>query len=287
MAESFSRQKSRHAPQKEGGLKILCDLPPVWPRLVRPLMSRMDGKKTHKTHVLTLASTETIHNKRKQSVRGSNSEICQRILPRFWILFWFSSSRVPPWEHYSLTFVPFLRLRASGIGIDLIGDDWLATYCVALVSSCKDRTLKGRINKWANVCCVLCVCYHPNCSGREGCGRISRGRTGGRSHRISHPPSFCGACLNFFREKDSAVPFPRRAWSRIWCTNELIILHLLGIYFSFFCEEKSQFVWLHRDSNSRPNVSRFRGYQLNHRGDRNQIINYSIKSINQAIAVKP
>ena len=51
MAESFSRQKSRHAPQKEGELKILCDLPPVWPRLVRPtnLMSRMDGKKTH-TH---------------------------------------------------------------------------------------------------------------------------------------------------------------------------------------------------------------------------------------------
>ena len=33
--------------------------------------------------------------------------------------------------------------------------------------------------------------------------------TGGRSHRIS-PPSFCGACLNFYREKDSAVPFPRR-----------------------------------------------------------------------------
>ena len=29
MAESFSRQKSRHAPQKEGGLKIPCDLPPV------------------------------------------------------------------------------------------------------------------------------------------------------------------------------------------------------------------------------------------------------------------
>ena len=54
MAESFSRQKSRHAPQKEGGLKILCDLPPVWPRLVRPtnLMSRMDGKKTH-THIVS------------------------------------------------------------------------------------------------------------------------------------------------------------------------------------------------------------------------------------------
>ena len=29
-------------------------------------------------------------------------------------------------------------------------------------------------------------------------------------HRISHPPSFGGACLNFSREKDSAIPFPRR-----------------------------------------------------------------------------
>ena len=41
-------------------------------------------------------------------------------------------------------------------------------------------------------------------------GRTSRNHTGGRSHRISHPPSFCGACLNFSREKDSAIPFPRR-----------------------------------------------------------------------------
>ena len=42
--------------------------------------------------------------------------------------------------------------------------------------------------------------------------------------------------------------------------------------FLYFCEEKSQFVWLHRDSNSRPNVRRFRGYQLNHLGNRIQII---------------
>ena len=41
-------------------------------------------------------------------------------------------------------------------------------------------------------------------------GRNSRGHTGGRSHRIFHPPSFCGACFNFSREKDSAIPFPRR-----------------------------------------------------------------------------
>ena len=38
--------------------------------------------------------------------------------------------------------------------------------------------------------------------------------------------------------------------------------------FFFFWEEKSQFMWLRRDSNSRPNVRRFRGYRRNHRGDR-------------------
>ena len=38
----------------------------------------------------------------------------------------------------------------------------------------------------------------------------------------------------------------------------------------FFCKEKSQLFMLrqHRDSNSRPNVRRFRGNQLNHRCDR-------------------
>ena len=29
MAESFSREKLRHVPQKEGGSEILCGLPPV------------------------------------------------------------------------------------------------------------------------------------------------------------------------------------------------------------------------------------------------------------------
>ena len=50
---------------------------------------------------------------------------------------------------------------------------------------------------------------HPINSGRHVCGRTSRGHTGGKPHRIS-PPSCCGACINFYREKDSAVPFPRR-----------------------------------------------------------------------------
>ena len=51
MAESFSREKLRQAPQKEGGWKILCYLLPV--RLVRPLKSRMSGKKKKHTHTHT------------------------------------------------------------------------------------------------------------------------------------------------------------------------------------------------------------------------------------------
>ena len=56
---------------------------------------------------------------------------------------------------------------------------------------------------------LLCV-FFPSILEIKFVGRTSRGHTGGRSHRISHPPSFCGACLNFSRKKDSAIPFPRR-----------------------------------------------------------------------------
>ena len=82
-------------------------------------------------------------------------------------------------------------------------------------------------------CVYVCV-FFPFILDIKFFGRTGRGHTGGRSHRISHPPSFCGACFNFSREKGSAVPFPRRPWSRILFTNELIALHLLGIFFSFF-----------------------------------------------------
>ena len=55
----------------------------------------------------------------------------------------------------------------------------------------------------------LCV-FFPFILVIKFVGRTSRGYTGGRSHRVFHPPSFCGACLNFSREKDSAISFPRR-----------------------------------------------------------------------------
>ena len=57
--------------------------------------------------------------------------------------------------------------------------------------------------------CVVCV-FFPFILDIKFVGRTSRGHTGERSHRIPHPPFFYGACLNFSREKDSAIPFPRR-----------------------------------------------------------------------------
>ena len=64
------------------------------------------------------------------------------------------------------------------------------------------------------------VCFLP-----IYCGHQVRWTYQPGSHRIFHPPSFCGACLNVSREKDSAIPFPRRPRSRILCTNDSIVLH--------------------------------------------------------------
>ena len=44
---------------------------------------------------------------------------------------------------------------------------------------------------------LLCI-FFPFILDIKVVGRTSRGHTGGRSHRIYHPPSFCGACPNFF-----------------------------------------------------------------------------------------
>ena len=85
---------------------------------------------------------------------------------------------------------------------------------------------------------------------------------------LIHFPSAVRALIFLARRIQSLLSFVDREvefW--ILCTNEIIVLQLLDVLFCF-CQEKSQFVWLHRDSNSRPNVRRFRGYQLNHRGDR-------------------
>ena len=69
----------------------------------------------------------------------------------------------------------------------------------------------SRIGNLTRLIHVFCVCvFFPSILDIKFVGRTSRGHTGGRSHRIFNPPSFCGACLDFCREKDSAIPFPRR-----------------------------------------------------------------------------
>ena len=91
--------------------------------------------------------------------------------------------------------------------------------CVALDFLCRCKRLHAVSPLWdcsgqyfPPVCLSFgCVCvFFTFILDIKFVGRTSRGHTGGRSQRISHPPSFCGACLNFSREKDSAIPFPRR-----------------------------------------------------------------------------
>ena len=75
--------------------------------------------------------------------------------------------------------------------------------------------LSGGLLDYSNT--VLCV-FFPLILDIKFVGRTSRGHTGGGSHRISHPPSFCGARLNFSREKDQ--PF----LSLVDCEVEFCVL---------------------------------------------------------------
>ena len=90
------------------------------------------------------------------------------------------------------------------------------------------------------ILCILCVSF-PSILDIKFVGRTSRGHTGGRSHRISHPPSFCGACLHFSREKDSAIPFPRRPWSRIFVYQRFDRSPLVGCFIIIFLVRKIPF----------------------------------------------
>ena len=93
---------------------------------------------------------------------------------------------------------------------------------------------------------TLCVCCRPIYSERRfsPLGRVSRGHTGGRpTHRrfflfylflVLHLPSAVLAFL-FYREKGSALPFPRRPRSRMLCTHDKVALHCWVL-----CEKKPQ-----------------------------------------------
>ena len=80
------------------------------------------------------------------------------------------------------------------------------------------------------------VCFLPIYSERHVRCMYQPGVTQEEGHAgfILISPSFCGACLYFSREKDSAVPFPRRPLCPILCTNDVIVLYLLGIFMFIF-----------------------------------------------------
>ena len=103
---------------------------------------------------------------------------------------------------------------------------------------------------------LLCVCvFFQIVLDIKFVGRSSRGHTGGRSHGISHPPSFCGACLNFSREKDSAIFLSLVDREVEFCVlTILIVLHLLGVFIFIFIFSVTKNP-SYRDSSSRPNVS--------------------------------
>ena len=113
---------------------------------------------------------------------------------------------------------------------------------------------------------VLCVVFvfFPFILDIKFVGRTSRGHTGGTSHRISHPPSFCGACLNFSREKDSAILSSTAKLNFVY--QRFNRSPLVGHFFLFFfSEEKAQ---LPRFELTSQRVRKLRGYQLGYRGDR-------------------
>ena len=88
----------------------------------------------------------------------------------------------------------------QGIDVDVILENYPITIVIL------NLLVYNSTIQYSVVCCV----FFPSILDIKFVGRTSRGHTGGRSHRIFNPPSFCGACLDFCREKDSAIPFPRR-----------------------------------------------------------------------------
>ena len=160
-------------------------------------MSRMNGKKTH------------THRERE----------CVPFVA-FDQMFSYQVSLIPPWEDqcewHKMTRMtrPDCAVMCNLINTHTHTHSSSTTYSYILILVRIDTYIMvflGTTETTTATVCVSCV-FFPFILDIKFVGRTSRGHTGGRSHRISHPPSFCGACLSFSREKGSAVPFPRRAF---------------------------------------------------------------------------
>ena len=93
--------------------------------------------------------------------------------------------------------------------------------------------------------CVYVLSSHLFCRTPSGLlVDVPTGVTQKEGHRISHPPSSCRAfALVFLARKIQPLLSLVDCEVELLCTNELNLspLDLMGIFFFFFCEEKSQF----------------------------------------------
>ena len=118
------------------------------------------------------------------------------------------------------------------------------------------------------MCVCVCVCCHPIYSGRLGLWTYQPG-----SHRRKITQDFSTFLLRRMPELSSREGFSHSFSSSTVKSNFYVLRNqsfsTCRTFFFFFARKNpSSRDWLHRDSNSRPDVRRFRGYQLSHRGDR-------------------
>ena len=102
---------------------------------------------------------------------------------------------------YYITCISIIGATSTLVALCLLPLMYICSY-----ARCNSRPPVQSISM---ICVCVCV-FFPFILDAKFVGCTSRGHTGGRSQRIHLPPSFCGACLYFSREKDSGVPFPRR-----------------------------------------------------------------------------
>ena len=112
----------------------------------------------------------------------------------------------------TLLFISMCFAQVNGMTKVIIRKNWNDTEKISLAPGVRMTRINREVyrNFFYCVCVRVCV-FFPFILDVKFVGRTNRGHTGGRSHRISHPPSFCRACLIFFREKDSAGTFPRQS----------------------------------------------------------------------------
>ena len=110
--------------------------------------------------------------------------------------------------------------------------------------------------KFVDRCVCVCV-FFPFILDAKFVECTSRGHTGGRSHSISHPPSFCGACVYFF----SSTVESNFVYYRF--NRSPLVGQFFFFFFFFFLVRKKQKINTYRDSNSRTNVRG--GYEVDNR----------------------